>query len=697
LLDDANQLDATRNGVTEAVARDVARLLSGGALAPTPAGTLEPVKPRDVAVLCRTNKQALGIQLALSQLNIPAVFQGDESVFQSEDAVEIERVLRALASPSDAGAIRTFLCSWYGGLNAHQLLELEDDDAKWDAQRARMQDLHELWLHHGFMQAMRALILDYQVEARLLARPDGTRRITNLWHLVELLAGASIHQRLGPLGLLRWYQIVRQDEARRAELVGEDHELRLESSEDAVKLTTIHKSKGLEYPVVYCPFLWESAELRPTDKEFPRFHDPDADYALTLDLGSVEKPQHVELAGQEGLAESLRLLYVALTRAKHRICIVLPNSKGLAKSALGYALFGGGEPDALKKRVGKLEPEARERHLSELCSVLSPRWSLRRLDTSTPAPRYQPRAEPARDLRARPVRRVLDRLTKVSSFSALVAERSAAHVDVAVDHDALALDDREQAAKPTSNLVLDDFPKGAAAGQLIHEVLENVDFAASRDELEQAVSQILAARAYAADLSSKLAAGLHAALRTPLDASGLTLAQVRREARLHEMEFVIPVSQTLTPRALERAFREQRAPTAHPEYASDLRDLGFDALKGLLRGFVDLVFLHEERFYVVDYKSNRLGPNAADYGQPAMVEAMREHHYFLQYHLYALALQRYLKLRVPGYEHATHFGGVYYLFLRGMSPEHPLGAGVFYDRPSESLLNALDAVFGEQP
>jgi len=686
ILPGAPSTDALRSAICRQVSLEIARLLaSDSEIAPAQESPRR-VRASDVAVLCRTNKQALAMQGALSQLGITSVFQGDETVFRSEDAGELERVLNALVHPGDATAVRTFLCSWYGGMDAHELAALEEDDEAWESHRAALQRMHEIFRQHGFMQAMRGLVAHYKVEERLLQRGDGPRRITNLWHLAELMATASLSQRLGPLGLLRWFRIVRVDETKRAELVGEDHELRLESSENAVRLTTVHKSKGLEYPIVFCPFLWAGDEPRGSDSEFVRFHDPDAHHALSLDLGSDEIAQHKELSAQEALAEGLRLLYVALTRAKHRVCIGVPDVKSLAKSGLGYCLFGPAEHSKSMSR------EEREAALFELGRRLGPQISVRTFEEGESKP-LTPHEPIARELKARSVRRVLDQTRRVSSFSGLTVAKGGAHAELGQDHDA-ADSARKGMDVERSDLVLDGFPRGAAAGQLIHEILERVDFQGTREALAQTVKSTLAARGYPEALTTTLTEALGQMMDTPLS-PGLSLSGIARRARVDEMEFVLPVTASLTPSSLERAFREQRAPTASPTYASDVKELGFDKLNGFLRGFIDLVFEHAGRFYVVDYKSNRLGPRVSDYAQESLVRAMAEHHYFLQYHLYCVALHRHLALRVPHYDYERHFGGVYYLFLRGMSPAHEAGTGVYFDRPTRALITGLERVFGE--
>ncbi len=677
--------------ICNALALDVAQLLVSDCELHQGGEGPRRVRRSDIAVLCRTNKQALAMQLALTQVGVPSVFQGDETVFRSEDADAVERLLEALVHPNDAGILRSFLCSWYGGYTAQDLCALEEDDTKWEKHRSVFAALHETFLQRGFMQAVRGLMMHYLVEQHLLRRPDGTRRITNLWHLIELLATASIAQRLGPLGLLRWYRIVRADETRRAELVGEDHEVRLESSENAVKLTTVHKSKGLEYPIVYCPFLWAADEPRGNDKEFVRFHDPKHDHALTLDLGSDDQAAHLALFSEETLAEGLRLLYVALTRAKHRLCVAIPQTKGFAKSALGYTLLGGGSRAEVEAIFDALGEGGFETHVHGLVQRIGGAISVRR-PVNEAVPPQAPNPHAALELRARAIKRSLDQSRRVSSFSGLSASRSGAHAEIGRDHDALAQETLtdEVALSPH---VLDAFPRGAAAGELVHEVLEHADFQASQESLQETAESVLLSRGYNRTLSSILSQGLFDVLHTPLE-PGLTLSSIDRKARVDEMEFVLPVTSTLTPQVLERAFREHRAPSAMPTYASELRELSFDKLVGYLRGFIDLVFRHEGRYYLVDYKSNWLGAATAAYGSASLVRAMNDHHYFLQYHLYAVALHRHLRLRVHGYDYDSHFGGVFYLFLRGMSPEHPFQTGVFFDRPTHALVTTLERVLG---
>jgi exodeoxyribonuclease V beta subunit len=682
--------DERKKLIAEQVASEIVRLLDGPAERlddGAPGGPrFRRLRPSDVAVLCRMNAEAQLVQEALSARKVPSVFQGDESVLDSSDAVELERVLRALAHPGDARALRSFLSSIYGGHDAAALLALEADDRAWDRHRARFTQLHDLWLEHGFIQALRGLVVTYDVERTLLARPDGPRRMTNLWHLCELLSEAALEQRLGPLGLLRWLLLVRADDTLRSELVGDAHELRLESNADAVRLTTVHKSKGLEYPVVFLPFAWDTNHLRGEDGTFPRFHQGGR---LTLDLAASETSKAE--AKREGLAEALRLLYVGLTRAKHRVYVVAPAIKDFGQSALGYTLLGGTlvEGSALESA-----PEA-----GELCAQLGARLGSEQVRVrrfSEPAATLLASRGSAQVLSVRGMKRELDAVHRTSSFSALTSRARGAHAELGLDHDGQDAVAEARPAMPPSPLLLDAFPRGAGPGQLVHEVLELADFAMQEPELDALVQATLASRAYGQELSPMLSRGLLRVLATPL-APGLSLAAVPRSRRLDELEFLLPVQSTLQPRKLEQLLRAHRAPAADPAYAARLRGLSFEALRGYLRGFIDLVFEHEGRFYVVDYKSNHLGSSVDDYAPERLCEAMAEHHYHLQYLLYVAAVHCYLAQRVPRYDYDTHFGGVYYLFLRGMDPDHPPGSGIFHERPTRALITELVALLhGEE-
>jgi exodeoxyribonuclease V beta subunit len=270
-----------------------------------------------------------------------------------------------------------------------------------------------------------------------------------------------------------------------------------------------------------------------------------------------------------------------------------------------------------------------------------------------------------------------------------------------IDHDEIAegpvAEDAAMRRDAARRIVLHEFPRGARAGDLIHEIFEHLDFTRAEDVgLRAEVEQRLGSYGLGADWADDLCRSVRDVVSTPLGgtAGDLRLRDLSPRQRLNEMEFVFPVaddSAALTPHALAGTLRGRWQVSA-PDYPARIARLRFEPLAGFLRGFVDLVFEHGGRWYVADYKSSFLGPAPGDYRASRLVHVMAQHHFFLQYHLYAVAVDRHLRQCVPGYDYETHFGGVYYLFVRGMSPGHPRGHGVFHDRPSRALVAELSAI-----
>ena len=706
------------------VAAQIVRTLNAGA---TIGDT--PVRPCDIAVLCRTNDQARAMQRALRACRVPSVLQSEASVFDSAEAEEVARLVRALADPADGRALGTALATPMLGYDAAAIDALREDERQWDEWLTRVQDWHVLWERRGFAAAFRAVIETQQVPARLLAFVDGERRLTNVLHLAELLHTASAQGRLGPLALVEWLAAMRRGGAARAALQGDAAQLRLESDADAVQLVTVHRSKGLQYPIVYCPFVWDGFLQHEDDQERPRFHDRTAADRLTLDVGSGEFDVHGALARREAFAEHLRLLYVAVTRAKHRCSVVwgavgdATRATGAAanRSALGYLLYQapevpGGDPvEDTATRLAELmrDDEALYGPLEALAHASAGAIAVADLPIG-PADPYVPAAGVGGELRCPTPMRDLDRTWRASSFSALVARTGALSQTAAegVDYDAEVV--REAAVPapvaPTGvPVVLHDFPSGTRPGTLVHRVFEQIDFGdEDRARLQTVVGQLVAQHGLDVRWAAPLSRAVGDVLDTPLAeaTAPVRLRDVPRAARLTELEFLFPVCEAVparggVPRAtpltaarLAALFAAHARPPVPADYPERLARLQFAALAGYLRGFVDLVFEHDGRWYVVDYKSNHMGAHAEDYAPPRLAVAMAEHHYVLQYHLYLVALHRYLQVRLPDYDYERHVAGAYYLFVRGMGPDHPRGSGVFHDRPSRAFIDALSAMFG---
>ena len=645
-------------------------------------GEDRPINGGDIAVLVPTHRQAGLIQDALSRRGVPSVLQGQDNIFHTHEAVELERILSAMAEPQRESHVRSALATEIHGLDAATLFGLQHDEQAWELKVDAFSRYRDIWLAKGFMPMFRRWLGENGIIERLLSYPDGERRLTNLLHLAELLQIQS-RDKLGTDGLLGWFsRSLREPES------GDETLLRLESDAERVKIVTIHTSKGLEYPIVFCPFLWDG-KLWQRAETAALFHDPDRNHQAMLNLGGPDYAAHRQLASQEKLAEKLRLLYVALTRAKSRCHVVWGRVSGMETSALAWLLHGPSaatdDPLAAMGRLCEgLDHAAIANTLHDFTGQVPEAATIVPLQIN--ATRYTPAAKASADLRVRSFPRPNLRPSwRMSSFSAMVRGR---HSE-APDYDPAEPNPKDQ---PLDRSFF-AFPRGAGAGRCLHAVFEEWDFASTdRAALERLVRRKLKAHAIAEEWCPVVADRVQAILATDLDGEGLQLMRVEASQRLAELEFTYPLHQ-LAADGLKSILRSP-ALGLTPEFARAAGDLAFETVNGYMKGFIDLSFAHRGRYYILDYKSNWLGPDPQDYARPRLLQAMAREHYYLQYLIYGLALHRYLRLRVPGYQYDTHFGGVFYLFLRGMGHPPSPDAGIFRERPSAGLIEALDDYLG---
>ncbi len=670
------------------IAADVCRFLHSGA-------TIEgrPVVPGDLAILVRKRTQALAMQEALRRLRVPSVLHTDANVLDTTEASDLAFVLRAMAEPGNARAVRQALATTLLGLDARALGRLQEDEAAWDAWISRFHAWREAWSRWGFIQAFWSCLEDQRIQVRLLSHADGERRLTNLLHLSELLHMAASRLGLGMNGLVQWLEQMRADPTTRSSLAREGGLLRLESDERALQLVTMHKSKGLEYPVVWCPYLWDGLLLHAGDRERVRFHDPEDGHRLKLDLGSDQRQERVALAEDEAAAEGMRLLYVALTRARHQVRVVWGGFADAATSPLGALLHPRDTPEDTSRWLSKATDDDLIADLAPLTA--SGAIAITPLE-DTPGQRWSgPRVDP-RGLQPRRVTESLRDDWCMSSFSSLIRSDDF-H---GRDHDAHVPAEEPTPPAPGAQVRLDAFHRGPQAGTLLHHILEHMDFQRSADDTVRPLveSSLRLFGLPVEEWSDLLTAALPDIVSAPLRSGDhphgqLCLADLPPGQRINEMAFLFPVGADSAPsfsaEDLARPFAEHPSAAIPTGYAQTIADIGFRTVHGFMHGFIDLVFVHRDRWYVVDHKSNHLGPSPGDYRPGALTHAMVEHNYLLQYHLYVVALHRYLAARMPGYRYETHMGGVFYTFLRGMAPEHGAGNGVFFDRPPAAMIQAL--------
>lgn len=659
--------------VCTAVAGEIRRLVDGGGVG----------HPGEVAVLVRTNHQARLIKAHLSAIRVPAMVYNAGNVFDSPESLEVERLLAAVAEPANEGRLRAALATDMLGVGAASLDTLEGETDRILTLTERFARYHDLWRRDGLTAMFRRLLVTEGCPARLLALPDGERRLTNVLHLLELLQQESSTRDPGLAGLVTW--LAERRERRLGE--PEEHQLRLESDARAVTIVTIHKSKGLEYPVVFCPFNWEALRV---DDDALTFHDPNRDFRPFLDLGSPMAAQHRAWALEEALAESLRLLYVAVTRARDRCYLVHAWLPAAAGSSLAYLLDPQGTPSSAGPAEAYAELAQRSAGSIAL-GALPPARETRPL-VARPAPR---------DLRARPLHRTLRADWRVTSYSALAA-RGAESREEAFDLDALSPTDSRAPLPADTEPIgeLAGFPAGARAGLFFHELLENVDFAESGEPRRALwVEDRLGAHGFPRHWAGPVAAGLGHVLGAALPSGReerLRLCGLAPQDRIAEMEFYHPLK-PLALGPLVDCFQRHLPGTWSGDFTRRLERLALHPQEGALKGYIDLVFRWHSRYYLLDWKSNLLGDRIGHYHLAALEGVMTRELYVLQYHLYALALDRMLRQRLPGYRYAHHFGGVLYLFIRGMRADRPDSPGVYWDRPKEALMEELAGLLLPEP
>ena len=686
-----NKEGVINKGVAQAklpglVAAEIARLLNLGKEGKALIGKRD-LRANDIAVLVRQNVEALFIQKALSERNVPSVLYSTENLFDSHEALEVKRFLAAVVEPNDESLLKAALSSDMVGIAGEELERLMLDEARWEKWLVKFRGYHDLWQERGFFRMFRSFLRDEKVLTRLIAFTDGERRNTNLLHLMEVLHQASIERKLNMTGLLKWLSEQRDPNAPRSE----EHQLRLESDENAVNLVTIHKSKGLEYPIVFCPFSWDGIRSKKEKDPF-FFHDPQNRMQLIFDLGSEDQKAHRAIAEKEELAENLRLLYVALTRAKCRAYLVWGRFNGAETSAPAYLLHAPPVKNS-DNLVAALAEDFKRVGDEEL---LSKATSLMKKPTATvevikefeaDGNRFAPLPEEMQIYRPRSFVTQIDQQWKISSFSSLVSDR--VHSEEGTDYDASTSWGAEDPVRVLEEPVgIFAFPKGAKAGTFLHDVFEHLDFCdpsvSSRQDL---VTRKLTQYGYDPSWLETVCDMVDKVLKVPLDPKrdDFSFSRVGNEDRLNELEFYFPLK-FLGPETVGRILARGGLDQEVPE---NIERLNFSPLRGFMKGFMDMVFRFEDRYYLVDWKSNFLGANVEAYGLENLARAMEENFYTLQYTFYTLALNRYLKLRARGYDYDRHFGGVFYVFLRGADPDKGSAFGIYRDKPPQDVIEAL--------
>lgn len=696
-LEDKQDATSMRRNMAKWIAQEIYRLLNEAQF--TGRDEVRSVKPADIAILVKDRTEANTIKYVLQQKGLASVYLSDRSnLFSSPEAKDVLRLLNGIWHASDTSKVASSLASPLWGYSPQALIELlyHENDALWDSAFDKVTLLREVWVQKGCM----SVLLHLMQSSYEPIGNDVERALTNYQHLAEVLEKASTtHQR--PEQLLDWlsHQIHQPDN-------DEALTLRLESDSQLIRLITQHGSKGLEYPIVFIPFATAYKDAARNGKSMSNiftFYDEQKE-DLQLQLGQTK--QAIARVRAEGEAEDMRLAYVAVTRAAHRCYMgILPldgNEKSALARAVGLKADDGGWADTLSRMANENDAFASYIDVDEVVESYT-EFS----DSSTPPPLYalQFTGTNSEDWRlysfsslsrlTSDVSVAVDNVTGIPRVPVLQTVRDEELISdsTLVTHTSTALSAASQANESNTALRF-TLPKGASAGNLLHDLLEHNDFSAPN--WEEMGSELAARFGLEENETPGLYAWLDEVLNTPLYPNvTMSLSDLAQSQTLREAEFYFPLenSQWTQLRKLLTEHRLMLAETlgghAHPAPALITQEL-----EGMMHGFIDLLFEYDGKFYVADYKSTWLG-DSIDYYQSATLYENNQHHlYDLQYLIYCLALHRYLKNVLPDYDPDVHFGGVYYLYLRGMHSQNTQGEGVFYTDIASDFLIRLDNIFG---
>ena len=637
------------------------------------------LKEQDIAILVRDKKEASYIQNALREAGYPSVYLSThDNVFVSEEAKELELALNCILELENDRALVAGLSSRFMGGNTEQLFSLQENEDEWEQRREAVFELREIWFKRGFMaMALKLLHLNFTPDPE-----HHERSLTNAIQLLELLQQAGQRHKQ-PEQLLHWFR-----EQIETQGMNSEAELRLESDANLIRIITQHGSKGLEYPIVFIPFASRYKDPAMFGNKYIdlyKYHERDT-RRLNYFIG--QDKTITDLYREEAWAESIRLLYVAITRAEHRCYLCATPFSRNHLSPLGQTLKLSENADLYQELALLIEPDDPAIYLQQVDALEFP---IARNITSDNELKLSPENFTGH----------IERNWWLSSFSALT--RNLRHGGISTpDHDQDILSDEQRVDETIPEASIDDkirfnLTKGAASGNLLHDILEHIDF--SQPHWQRAMERPLSRFSEKLDdlQQSKLISWLESCLDTRL-INGPKLNELLWSYTLRESEFYFPMEQVKPDalgKLLTRHRREQMKEDNSLMQLSSIQLPGYNKLQGMMHGFIDLIFEWQDKFYIVDYKSTHLGNRLECYEQKSLEKNNRDNYYDLQYLLYSLALHRYLKSRKPDYDPAQHFGGVYYLYLRGMKADSE--QGVYYTSISSELLQELDQLFASKP
>jgi len=630
---------------------------------------------QDIAILVRDGSEADQIKQALQATGLSGVFLSNRAnLWQSEQASQLLVLLKAILFVEND---RYFIAGLASGLLPYQhrqLIHLQQDELAWQSLKFDFLSLRDDWQYKGFI-SMAIGMLHQHIRVSSL---DKDRALTNILHLFELLQSASQRYKQ-PQELVYWFE-----QQLDIEITDAQAELRLESDDDLIKIVTQHGSKGLEYPVVFVPFVTRSKD--PTKVGVKKvnvinYHDDSGQPCIALGADS----EHIKTMADEAYAESIRLLYVAVTRAERQCYMMTAQFDQFHLSPLGLTLKWNKDTQIHQalQALADEQPDDIGINVIQGIETVSEDISVGEQTNNIIIPEFKGKIE---------------RDWWLSSFTALSKNLRHAGVslpDRDIDLQATASVNEEKTIAPVMRFALE---KGAAAGNLLHSIFEHTDF--SQDNWSNSLSvymdkypELLSAWRIE-ELIQWIDEVIHANfVKQTIDNHYISYRELAPEKMLHETEFYFPMISADSTQLTDLLMAHRKAHAIDNHVVRHVQLPHYQTLKGMMHGFIDLIFEDQGKYYICDYKSNYLGDEISDYSAQSIQENVEQHDYDLQYLIYSLALHRQLKATINHYNVEQHFGGVYYCYLRGMSSKSPDLSGVFHRTITANELDTLNSIF----
>ncbi|MBN2801991.1 MAG: exodeoxyribonuclease V subunit beta [Deltaproteobacteria bacterium] len=672
----APRINSTGVNIVEYVATDIVNLLNRDNKIDN-----EKITPKDVACLVRTNQDARDMQVALNIRGVNSVIYGGGSVFTSVAAGDMFQILQAINNPFDTGVLKGALTTWgfYNNNNTDDYLEslIQNEREFLYYFEELFENLNTVLGNRGFAFMFETL-LEIEIDghcfvSRVLKSKAGKRYLTDFMHIFELLQKQS----MAGAGIFELLNFLSRAIGDPDDFSGEEFEKRMDSDSEAVKIMTVHKSKGLQFNVVYLPFVFKENNS-PSQKDIVLFHDVDDNYKAKLDLNNSFKTSlsQFEIESQN---ESMRLLYVALTRAKHLLKVIWGRFKTFDSCSFGN-LVHRFKDDGIKALNWD------DNRLIESLGAFKTKTG-NKFDFYILHPSSDKYISPVKDfdyVKNRVFKGNIERKNTAMSFSSLVSSHHRDFIFGTESVEGIKLDE----------IKWKNFDSGPVFGNFIHLVMESINFKTAQIKDIKKNAEVLAESAgYSVSVDyDEIARWIYEILHITIDGKNLKLSAIDNKNRFSELKFTLLVDEknNFSKQELSKVFSIESDPFIK-SYAAKLGDLDFERFKGFLKGYIDLLFMYEGKWYIIDYKTNNLGNISDAYTANSLNDDMAGHDYFLQYHLYTTVAHIYLKRWMKNYNYIDDFGGVFYLYMRGM--QYNRSEGIFFDKPPFLRIDTLAELF----